>query len=233
MTDDVELTLDQTFNVLFDAAIGGLVQESGHQVADWMRSGVMKPEAAIERWRELGPKVCQNFFDWYETSEYRVWVAPDGRPGVELELEVDFGGVPVKAYIDAILYNDEHLLVLDTKSGAVVPDSYQQVGFYASCIELAYGIRPLMGAFFMARGAGRNKDIFLTEPRPLNGPELSIEFFAEQLIAMEKGRAANAFTANVTKNCERCDVAMYCAAVGGEFSRLVDPSHPDFVPWEA
>lgn len=223
------MDVDAEFQQEFDAAIAALVTETGWPVSDWFKSGVTRPEVAIEQWRTRGPKAVQNFIDWYNSSGYHVWRTPDDRPAVELELDVFFGPTPVKMYIDCILENDEHLIIVDTKSGAEPPDSYQQLGFYACGVELAYGIRPLMGAFFMARGAGRNKDVFLTEPRPLLVPELSIEFFTKQLSAMERGRHNSAFVARVGKHCDRCDVAMYCAAVGGEFSRLTDPDHPDFV----
>jgi hypothetical protein len=219
------------FNAAFDVAIADLVAESGLPVSEWFKSGVSKPETAIENWRKLGPESVQNFIDWWEGNNYSVWLTPDDRPAIELELDVMFGSVPVKAYIDLVAVNDEHLAVIDSKSGAVVPDSPQQLGFYASMLELKYGIRPLMGAHFMTRGAGRNKDIFLTEPRPLSGPELSIEFFTNQLEAMERGRAADGFVARVGKHCGMCDVAQFCAAVGGEYSRLVDPDHRDFVPF--
>lgn len=219
------------FDAAFDVAIADLVAESGLPVSEWFRSGVTLPDTAVETWRKLGPQCVQNFIDFWEQGHYSVWETPDGQAAIELECDVRFGSIPVKAYIDLVAVNDDHLAIIDSKSGAGVPESPQQLGFYACIIELMYGIRPLVGSHFMARGAGRNKNIFLTEPRPLSGPELSIEFFTNQLEAMERGRGADAFVARVGKHCGMCDVAQYCAAVGGDLARLVDPDHRDFVPF--
>jgi hypothetical protein len=52
------------FNLAFDAAIADLVAESGLPVTEWFRSGVSKPESAVESWRQLGPQSVQNFTDW-------------------------------------------------------------------------------------------------------------------------------------------------------------------------
>jgi hypothetical protein len=224
------VNVDAEFQTAFDKAIADQVTQSRMPVSEWHWSGPSKPESEVERWRKLGPQVVQNYIDWYKHSDYDVWITPDGRPAVELELDVMFGSIPVRMVIDAILVNDFHLLVQDTKSGAKVPDSgLQQVGFYACGVELAYGIRPLKGSYFMARGIGSKKDIFLTEPRDLTAWELSVEFFTQQLEAMERAIEAEAFISRVGKHCNRCDVAKACAAVGGLRARDYDPDHPGYV----
>src|SRR5215472_1380571 len=90
------------FNAAFDVAIADPVAESGLPVSDWFRSGVSKPETAVDNWRKLGPQCVQNFIDWYTWSGYSVWEAPDGKPAIELELDVMFGAAPVKMYVDTI-----------------------------------------------------------------------------------------------------------------------------------
>lgn len=218
------------FHKSFTEAIADEIAHSGMPVDDWYWSGVSKPQTEVERWGQLGPQVVQNYIDWFESSGYEVWTTPDDLPAIELPLEVKFGDITVRMVIDAVLSKPDHLLVQDSKSGAKQPESgLQQVGLYACGLELAYGIRPEMGSYFMGRGMGKNRDVFLTEPQWLGAYELSIEFFTEQFEAMMRGIEADAFVANVGKQCNRCFVASSCAAVGGSMAYLFDPDHHLYV----
>lgn len=224
--------LVEAFAAAFEKELARSERESGLPVAEWFWAGNTKPETSVDNWFQLGPRAVQNFIDWYERSPYKIWTTPDGQPAIELKVETNFGRTPVLAYIDAVLVSpDGSLLVLDSKSGANIPDSAQQVAFYASCIELKYGRRPEHGAYFMARGAGRNKDIFLTEIQDLSLPQYSADFFRAELFSMAAGVGAEAFVARVGKHCNTCNVARSCAAVGGPDSQKVDPAHPLFIPF--
>jgi len=204
------------FNEEFDKALTEDVRRSGLSISSWFKGGVTNPETMVDQWRALGPKAVKNFIDWWDVGGYKVWITPDGKPAIELELEVPFGRVPVKMVIDLVAVKNNELLVIDTKSGAKVPESMQQVALYACGMEKAYGVRPAKGSFFMARGAGYKKDIFLTEPRSLADWQYSSEFFTQQFEAMEASIAAGGHQlARVGKHCERCDVAAGCSAVGG------------------
>lgn len=232
VADPRDSQLGAEFNDAFDQAILDQRRQSGMEVEDWFSTGNMKPWTDVERWRWLGPQVCQNFIDWYEANEYEVALDPADEPMIEYQIDAMFGTVPVRAYVDAVLWQPKHkyLLVLDTKSGASVPDNAQQLGFYASCLEWSLGVRPHYGAFFMARGAGRNKDVFLTDLVDLSVPQYSYNHFTWQLQRMQAGVSAGAYVANVGKQCRTCGVAQSCAAVGGEYARITDPDHGSYAP---
>lgn len=229
-----------TFAIEFGFAIQGAVDKSGFPVDEWFWAGRTKPADAIEQWYQRGPDCVQAFIDWYEASDYEIWIAPDGRPAIELELKVNFGGIEVIQYVDLILVNSLGLLVIDTKSGSTGYDAMkrirarQQPGFYACGVELAYGpeYRPLYGAHFMARGFGpkNGPKRYLQDPVPLTGYEHSVEFWANELRMMNEAAERGLFTASVGEQCERCGVAPGCLAVGGQEAAKYDPAHPLYVP---
>lgn len=232
----IDPSLFEAFSVAFDREIHRQVAESGIPLTDWFKSGLSTPESSVEQWHNWGPRAVQNFIDWYEDNQsYHVWTSPDGQPGVELKVDVLFpvADVRVIGFIDAVLVHSQtgELFILDTKSGGTLPESDQQLGFYATLLELKYGIRPPRGAYFMARGAGRNKRVFLCDPVDLSVPELSREFFDEQLHAMQRQIDSGAFTSRLGKHCRTCGVQNACAAFGGARAIDYDPDHPEFVPF--
>jgi putative RecB family exonuclease len=211
------------FNREFDKAILEEVADSGFEVKDWIQIGgpATAPNAMVTKWRTMGPECVQAFIDWYESSGYQVWITPDGRPAIELELRPMFGQIEVVMYVDLVLYKPDHLLVVDLKSGSKQPDSPQQLGMYACGVELTYGVRPYWAAYFMNRKGG------LTKPVPTLGYGMSIDFFTKQLAAAERGIEAGVFVASPGSGCAICGVSRACAAVGGDLADQYDPSHPD------
>jgi hypothetical protein len=224
---------ESVFNAELDKAILVDVYKSGYPVQDWMKAGVTKPAKSLEDWRTKGPEMVDRFIRWFEGSGYQVWIAPDGRPAIELELRPVFGEIEVVMYVDLILQNELGLTIVDSKSGAK-PGSMQQLGFYASGVELACGIRPLFGSYYLARGTGpRGCDdddkVYFQQPRPLSGYRYSAEFFTSELAMMDRGIAAGIFMANVGDQCGRCPVAGACTAIGGDKAAEFDPAHPSHI----
>jgi hypothetical protein len=226
---DVELY----FNEAFDAAIAADVESSGFPVSDWFMNGPSKPEAAIDQWRSRGPQLVRNFIEWYERSDYEIWIAPDGRPAIELDLRPTFGDITVQMYVDLVLVSERGLTVLDLKSGSRKPTDWLQPSLYASGIELTYGIRPLYGAYFHAKGYGRAGDPpkYLVGPMPLTAYELSVDWWTRELARTERAIDAQAFFARVGKDCDVCPVSWACTAVGGVGAERHDPDHPQYTPF--
>jgi hypothetical protein len=219
------------FNWQLDKAIYADVQKSGYPVEQWMKAGVQHPQNTINQWREKGPKLVDRFIGWFESSDYQVWITPDGRPAIELELRPVFGEIEVVMYIDLILQNKLGLTVVDSKSGSVKPASPQQLGMYACGVELTYGIRPLYGAYYRAQGTGPkgcsdDDKTYFQEPKPLSAYHYSVEFFTRELAMMDRGVNSGVFVAKVGPDCARCEVAAGCLAVGGDLAAKFDPAHP-------
>lgn len=217
-----------TFNagdVFKDEFTNAIIRErekSGFKVEDWFYSGRMKPENSIAWWDENGPALAQRYIDWYEShDDVTVWITPDGYPAVELELEVKFGDITVKMAIDQVLKMGTALVVIDLKSSAKAPESPRQLGIYACGIELAYGIRPKYGAYFLPRD-----EVPFQRPVELSGHQYSLAYFEREFAMAERAIQEGIFPANPGRSCGRCSVAHACLAVGGKDARQYDPAHP-------
>lgn len=224
---------DAVFQREFDKAIAADVKRSGFPLETWFRNGRTKPVDAVVTWRERGPELVRRFIQWFEGSGYQVWVTPDGRPAIELDLKPMFGEIQVHMYVDLVLQNEYGLCVVDLKSGYLKPGSLQQVAMYACGIELEFGIRPLFGTYYHARGSGpRGADpddlVYFLTPRPLTAYQYSVEFFSKELAMMDRAVEAEIFLARVGEHCERCGVAGACLAVGGDRAAEFDPVAPGY-----
>ncbi len=225
----------QVFNAEFDKAIAADVEKSGFPVERWFKNGPSLPLTAVETWRTTGPEQVRQFIRWFEGSGQQVWVTPDGRPAIELELSVMFGDVEVRGFIDFITLGPAGLTIVDTKSGSRKPDSLQQLAIYACMVELAYGQgwRPLWGTYFLGRGKGPKGAkpeyrVYFQPPVPLSEYRYSVPFFTRELEMFEEAVQADLFVARPGPDCDRCGVSYACLAVGGTESRRYDPADPDW-----
>lgn len=225
MTFDVEAV----FREELDKAVQAEAERSGFPVDEWFWAGPRNGQRSIEWWQENGPEFVNNFVQWWEHNpDAEIWVTPEGIPAIELPFSIPFGEVEVRGYIDLVLKIGTALVVVDLKSSAKAPTSHRQLGIYASAIELAYGIRPRYGTFFMVRGVGpRNgpKTHFL-RPVELTAPQYSIPYLTAEFAAAERGIQAGAFPARPGDNCGRCGVAWACTEVNGDSAYELDPHYP-------
>lgn len=230
MKTGVVFDAEAVFAEEFDKALCKEVSKSPYPIEDWQWSGRSKPERSIEQWRERGPACVQAYIDWYENEpDASVWVTPDGRPAIELDLTVPFGSVQVKMGIDQVIQLGTALVVVDLKSSAKPPKSVRQLAIYASGIEKTYGIRPRYGAYFMNRGSAKGGEmVYFQRPVPLDSYQYSHAYLTAEFEAFEQARRAGIFLSNPGEACGRCAVARACSAVGGQDARRYDPSHPAF-----
>ena len=106
----------------FDVALGREQDKSGFRLEDWFYSGRQKPENSRDWWYENGPGLAQRYIDWYEShDDVTVWITPDGKPAIELELRVKFGEIEVVMAIDQVLKMGTALVVTDLKTSAKAP----------------------------------------------------------------------------------------------------------------
>jgi putative RecB family exonuclease len=216
------------FEVEFAKAIEAERLSSGYEPSEWDLAGRWSDQGE-DYWREFGPAYAQNFITWYESQrDVSVWVTPDGRPAIELDLTADFGSVPVRVVVDLVLTFgavNPALVVLDLKSGSTKPENARQLAIAASAIEATYGIRPRYGAFFMARGVGRDKKTYMQPPVELTGPEHSIPYLGNEFRMFDLAANSGIFPARPGENCRRCPVSFACTE-GGAMARQLDPNYP-------
>lgn len=165
-------------------------------------------------WLAHGPAMVQRWIDWRDACDWDIWVAPDGRPAIELELFPEFNGVPVKMYLDRVMRipSTGALVIVDLKSGKRTPASDLQLAFYAAGIKAVFDIDVKLGAYWMARTGELS-------------PVQNISRFTLPLLAYWVGqfvwaRENHIFLPHLTEMCRACGVNRYCYAYGGSKSEM-------------
>ena len=164
-------------------------------------------------WLENGPKMLDFWVQFRETSGYSLYQLPDGANAIETELNTDVGGVQIKGFLDRLMVSpDGELTVIDIKTSSKAPVTYTQLGTYAILTEKTMGIRPVKGAYWMARTGE------LTEP-------VELDHYTESRLATHvKGFKIavdnNIFIPQPGFMCGTCSVNHACYAVKGKDSHL-------------
>ena len=167
-------------------------------------------------WMANGPGMVQTYIDWREQTRWQILDIPgsDGQPdliGVELPVDVELGGMPLKGYIDRVFATAAgEVVILDIKTGARKPDSALQLGFYRAGLELQYGITADLGGYFMNRKKAGEQLI-------VEGLQQYTTAYVSRFVAgFKSARESGVFLPHVTSFCKSCGVAAQCWAVNPE-----------------
>jgi len=214
------MTLEKIWEDAFTAQIAEVETKTGTNPTDW-RVGGRASKANPDKenkvwWDENGKRMFFDFVNVWQQSQMQVWTTPQNIPGVEIEFNNNFGDVPIKAFADliAVLPSGE-VAVVDFKTGSFMPSTAMQLGVYACCMEMTFGIRPTRGFYYNARkgefeeAAGLNR---WTIP-------LMTELFRQFSVGLEN----KIFLPNISMMCGSCSVKEYCYAYGGQLAQIYDP----------
>ena len=163
-------------------------------------------------WLAHGPQMVQRWLDWRDQSGWSVWTAPDGRPGIELELYPEFDGVRVRMFIDRVMVVpvSGSEVIVDLKSGKRSPASDLQLGFYRTGLLQAFGVDVKWGAYWNARTG---------ELAPVqNLSRFTPGVMSHWLDRFVAARESRIFLPHLTERCRACGVNQFCYAFGGERS---------------
>ncbi len=161
-------------------------------------------------WAKHGVGMVQNWIDWREQDHHglSLWVTPEGIPAIELGLNIELGGVPVKMALDRVMVNPmDELIVVDLKTGKSTPSSDFQLGMYAVGMEITFGIRPQYGTYWSAR-EGLTTEL-------INLDKWTIERATEVVVMFDNARKAGIFVPNFD-HCKMCNYTSVCKYQGGE-----------------
>jgi hypothetical protein len=214
------MNLEKIWDEVFLDAIAETEAKSKTNPTDWRRGGRAtnaNPDKENKAWwDDNGKKMFLEFTTAWKDSGLTIWESPQGVPGVEIELNSQFGDVFVKAFADLIAVTSAgELVVVDFKTGAYTPDSSLQLGIYASAMEMKFGERPTRGYYYSARKAQ-----FL-EAGGLN--RWTVPLLTELFAQFSRGVENEIFLPNIGMACSTCGVKDYCYAVGGELAQVYDP----------
>lgn len=162
-------------------------------------------------WLDNGPKMVDFWIQFRQDSGYQPYLLSGGEAAIETELNVEIGGVLMKGFLDRLMVSpDGELVVVDLKTSSKPPVTYTQLGTYAIMCEKAMGIRPVKGAYFMARTGE------LTEP--VNLSHYTERRLASQVKGFKTAVDNNIFIPQPGFMCGTCSVNHACYAVKGSES---------------
>lgn len=219
---------------LFDSAWAEEVsnrrrQSPSYEVGDYTATGRAAAKygnkRGLEWWADNGHTLVDNWIAWRKAHpDFISWVTPDGIPAIELELRVNLpGDIEVLMFVDNIFVNTKtgEIVVMDKKSGRT-PETEEQLGLYATGVELKYGkaYRPHWGYWWDANKGEHSKPMSLERWTP--------EVFARMYRQAIDGINAGSFLPSPANGCGKggagwCGVARFCAATGGPDAAGVDP----------
>jgi putative RecB family exonuclease len=220
---NIKLLWEQAFN----ESIGAEQEKHGTNPVDWKAGGrASKAWPSKENgdwWAEKGPEMVANFIEFWKQSGWQVWETPEGIKAIELQLNVDYGDIRIKAFVDLVAVTpDGELVVVDFKTGANIPTSAMQLALYACSIDKQFGIRPTQGYYYDAR------NVMMLPAQGFNN--WTYPLFTELFRQFEFAVQNQIFLPNLDKMCSYCSVKDFCYAYGGDFKDAVDPlaliAHP-------
>jgi len=159
-------------------------------------------------WAKHGAGMVQNWIDWREQSHgMELWVTPEGIPAIELALNIELEGVPVKMALDRVMVSQAgDLVVVDLKTGRTTPSSDFQLGMYAVGMELTFGIRPKYGTYWAAREGATTELISLDK--------WTIESAGSIVKMFDNARRSGIFVPNFD-HCNMCNFSNVCKYKNG------------------
>jgi hypothetical protein len=176
----------------------------------------------LDWWMESGVEQLEKYAAWLEATDW-VFMEVDGEPVVEFSVEVEFGGIPVKGFIDAVMVTPAgEVVLIDYKTGARTPESHIQLGLYAASLERMGLPRPSVGAYYMTRKGE------MSDPEPLG--QFTQQLWDSLFSQFKKAVDSDIFIPNVSGHCRTCGVANACYAAGGTDAYIYDPMHPAYKP---
>jgi RecB family exonuclease len=160
-------------------------------------------------WMAEGPTMVHNYYNWrMQNPNLEVWRAPDGTPGIELDMNVTIvGNVIVKGKIDRVFQdkNTGQLIIVDLKTGKP-PASGLQLAVYRLALDAQFGVSPDYGAYWMARGG--------TLDKVWNLNEYPIKMVSRWLRDTKKAIHMGVFIPHTGILCDYCGVRKHCYAFG-------------------
>jgi putative RecB family exonuclease len=158
---------------------------------------------AIQLW-------IDRWLEWMKARKaegWELWYAPDGTPGVEVEVRYELGDHPVIGSIDCVLTNRNtgEIWLVDWKAGRSKPDDSSQLDGYRIGFEERFGLKADLASFYMARNAQDH----LKASMPTFTREMLDHKFrqaGERAAEAEAGR----FDPDLSQCAYLCPVAQWC-----------------------
>lgn len=210
---DTELSANELWLTTWERLTNKQIDNTGQDPTLWRAGGRATKEYPDKEngdwWARHGAGMVQNWIDWRSQPHgLELWVTEQGVPAIELVVNVELGGVPVKMALDRVFKQASgDLVVVDLKTGKNTPSSDFQLGMYAVGMELTFGVRPKYGTYWAAREGVTTELIDLSK--------WTVERVSDIVVQFDKARREGIFIPNFD-HCKMCNFVSVCKYQNGE-----------------
>lgn len=173
-------------------------------------------------WLAYGPEFVERYVRWREQrTDWEIAMLPDGRPGIEVQFDIDIEGRRVVGMIDRVFHcpgTGEYIL-LDIKTGRE-PGGKLQLAVYDLGLRVTLGIEISWATYWtprLPRGVeSGTPDAIGSLSDFVSASDWDTRHVEAMFTKVERGIRNGVFLPQVTMACQAgCVVAEYCWAVGG------------------
>ena len=216
--DTSEILARLLFIKHFEAEIELRHEQQGIDPKQWRATGRASKQYPNKRdefwWRENGPLMVSRWFSWRTNNGLEI-AEVDDKLAIEIEFEVEIGGVILVGAIDRVFDSPHGFIVTDIKTGATIPKDHTQLELYV----LALGLEEAWAYYWMGESGATTPPVKVvaSEVRPR----------LEHLVSStRKMQELGFYLANPGPMCSACGVRDYCYAMGGGLANTIPQ------PWE-
>jgi putative RecB family exonuclease len=202
-----KLTADEVANVFHVEYVAATKRALADEpnLDQWMTAGT-DGQSDIEARYALGMDQTRAYVRWAEEHRPSIWKDSAGKPGIELHLTADIGGVTVQGYVDQLLDQpDDSVRVRDLKTGST--KSKFQLQTYGVLVRKVLGVPVNDADWYMAKTGGLSRPVDLTK--------VTENDVAERFVKLDQGVKAGEFPPTPGFHCRFCDVSHACASRRG------------------
>lgn len=173
---------------------------------DFESSGPYKGADDATRRFRVGQEHAERYVEYYRANPTQViWHTPEGEPAIELNFEVDLGGVVIRGMVDAIISHPKFgPIIRDTKTGAK-EGTGEQLAVYRAAVGVKTGVDIQSGDYLMTK-TGKPKPFY----KPHDLTTVSLDQVTARFRTMDEGVKAEVFAPNPGEQCGRCSVRNSC-----------------------
>jgi RecB family exonuclease len=204
--------LSELFALEYDEAIQDLLTDQP-DLSLWQRTPrVTTTEMDIKLRREAGLTQSKALEARCRAAEWHLWTVPDSDElGLEIEFEIDLGGVPIVGAVDRVLeWPDGSITPEDLKSGNKknTEGDNRQLGLYGYALNTLFGAGVSTGRYWYTK---------LDAPGQwVNLSRYTESYLTDQYRKLNEAIATGIFLANPGEHCDFCGVRPYCREMGSE-----------------
>ena len=173
----------------------------------WLRGPRTATADDIRARREKGITQLQNYVDYAENNNFVIAYVDDFNMAVEVDFEIEIGGVLVKGAIDQILEHPDGFEVRDLKTGNRA-SGMLQVALYVLVVEKIFKWPVNKASYYYAKD---NKLVTMSRKELDRYDEA---YLGELFRTLERGIDNQVFIPNPGGHCMLCPVKKYCREMG-------------------